>query len=319
MHAIKKSVVRLGLGASTAVIGLAELLIHLQPRDRPTVLARALGRLHRGWLKRSTLAGMRAVLADRDWSAAQYEAAWRDYLWHVGLSTIEPVHLPRLSFDELRRQTVVEGEQHLEAALEAGRGAMLFISHVGSFTLIPTYLARRGYDVTVVTNEMRAPYLDKQFDLFFERAGVTRVRRGELVPQAAARTFGRNALLVTYVDVSIGNRHSTWIPFGPAEFRAPRGPAVLAVRHRVPVLFAGTHRLGEQRHRIDFRPPLEHARTGPASVDRWVLMRRTSELLLDEIRAHPEQWWGWAFPVIRPRHDLAAGGDKTLPCPAPTR
>jgi len=70
----------------------------------------------------------------------------------------------------------------------------------------------------------------------------------------------------------------------------PAGPAILAVRRRVPVLAGFIHRESDERHRIVIYPPLDVQRTGDLDRDVQVNTERFNQVIEQEIRRHPDQW-----------------------------
>jgi len=184
---------------------------------------------------------------------------------------------------------VCHGRDRLDAALAAGRGAVVALPHLGNWDLAGAWLARQGYGITVVTEPVEPPEL---FDWFV----ATRTRLGMRVialgPSAASEVLhdlhaGRVVALVCDRDIT-----GDGVPvefFGEAT-TLPGGPAVLALRSGAALLPIGTYFDGDHGHRGEILEALPTGRQARMRDD----VTRVTQLLADRletlIRAAPEQW-----------------------------
>jgi lauroyl/myristoyl acyltransferase len=241
---------------------------------------------------------MRLIMADQDWTRQREKRFWRDHLRHVGFNVLEPGQLWSKPPAEIRRLLAFEGEEHLARALDQGSGVILFINHAGSSSCVPL-LARFDYDITVAGDAMLVPHLERKLQFIFNAIGAKRVLLGDRVPQRAAEVFRRNGIFAAYTDLSTTPRHTEWAPFGPAEIRVPLGPAVLALRHKAPVLYANSIRISEHEYRLQISPPLVRPEEGELSTRAHALVDQANRHLLQAVRAHPEQWWALDYVRVR--------------------
>ena len=183
------------------------------------------------------------------------------------------------------------GLDHLKSQLDRG-GAVILIGHLGNWDAAGAWAGAEGWRVHTVAETLRPK---RMFDFFVEHRarlglviypaekGVTSkliaaVENGAMVPILGDRDLKGTGVVVDF--------------FGePATF--PRGPAAIAMRTRVPLIFAGIRgrRMEDGRWGwgIDINPPMElPAEDAPNAVDD---LTRTAIGQLEEfIRKYPAEW-----------------------------
>lgn len=183
------------------------------------------------------------------------------------------------------------GFEHLKDRLAQG-GAIVLIGHLGNWDAAGAWAGAIGWRVHTVAETLRPK---RMFDFFVEhrarlglviypaQAGVTARLREAVEAGALVPILGDRDLKGTGVEIDF---------FGePATF--PRGAAAIAMRTRVPLMFAGIRgrRMDDGRWGwgIDINPPIDLPEADdPDGVDE--LTRVAIGQLEDYIRAHPAEW-----------------------------
>jgi KDO2-lipid IV(A) lauroyltransferase len=209
---------------------------------------------------------------------------------HLGRVAGESAVVPGLG-----REGVLEmfesasGWEHLERALQPGRGVVLVTGHVGNWELAGAYVAARGVPVDVIVRRMGNPLFDAFLNDTRLRLGMTVVYDHEAVrrmPRAlnAGRAVG---ILADQGGKGIAAIH---VPFFGRPARTPHGPAVFALRSGVPLVFVAAVREASGRYRMSLEP-VTVERTGERERDIRAVVRRYTEALERWIRAYPEQYF----------------------------
>ena len=267
-----------------------------------------------GWLtrrgrKREILARWRLLTDEAAASGPAEKSFWRAHLAHVGRTVLEPFYFFRMTEPEGMARVSLTGEEHLRGALAKGRGAVLFLNHLGNpgALLVAMYLG--GFDLTVAGNAMDITIAGETVPLkrleglvrrMFARARVQRALLGDRLPQQLSETLARNGLFGMFIDFPVVGKHNELLPFGGSRLNVNLGPAILALRHRAVALGVTCLRMDGGRHQVIIHPPLESpldaGRAGAAQ-----LMESALAQMLPELRRHPEQWWSWDWARIEPR------------------
>jgi KDO2-lipid IV(A) lauroyltransferase len=214
----------------------------------------------------------------------------------------ETFFFPALRRENFRRFIAVEGQEHLDAALAAGRGAIVFSSHYGSMCLCMIALAHLGYRVNVLArsldpdtnplNEIVRRYgegkvaaleriMERPFILTGASGAMDRVRKalaaGELlyillsVPPELAKHRERVQFL----------GHPAELPAG-AEYIASQTGAAL-------VPFTMRRTSNPLRHTLTIGARVPGPEAGAGTLQRCV------DVVEREIRVDPSQFFMWEF------------------------
>lgn len=286
---------------STAIEAALLLGVSHLPENWCYALAPHLGSALRAGVRGQTLANLQLFLGESSRTAVQWDALWALHKRHIGITTIESLKLGTTSKERIRAQVSVEGEEHLAGALKAGRGAMLFISHLGNIGAVAAALGTRGYDISITGNAMPRPYIEKRVSQIHQYLGAHRLLIGEQLPFKAARVFRRNGVFASFIDYTVVEQLNHWLPFGSAELNTNIGPALIAQRSGVPILYVSCRPLPKVGHCLSIHPPFEYNLTGERTTDAIAVTQVAISRLAQEILERPEQWWPWDWAELRPR------------------
>jgi lauroyl/myristoyl acyltransferase len=101
-----------------------------------------------------------------------------------------------------------------------------------------------------------------------------------------------------FIDYPVVRKHNRLLPFGGATLKVNLGPALLALRHEVPVLCVDCIRTGDNRHRVVVHPRLPRPEAEDREAAAAEMTRHALCLLARGVRAHPDQWWPWDWAEI---------------------
>lgn len=189
----------------------------------------------------------------------------------------------------LHSRCVVEGMEHLQPALAAGRGAILLSSHMGNSALVALRLAHEGWPVSVVYRQARMmseEFLEHGLPLY----GIEGIRANAGI-HAYARMLDalrRGRILFMMMDQGTrAARDSIVQRFLGKDMPVAAGPAQLARHARSPLLpqFAVA---SDPIWKFTIGPPVQHAPGSTLEADVEQLVRMTERHILK----YP-QLWSW--------------------------
>jgi phosphatidylinositol dimannoside acyltransferase len=280
-------VVDLVTPAYKAAAGLARLV----PHHVASVGARGLGRaaVHLAGERRAQVErNLRRVDPSLDTAALRRKV--RETFESYARYYEESFRLPGTSAADLDAGLTLEGYAHLEAALGAGKGAIMAMPHLGGWEWSGFWLTQvREVPVTVVVERLDPPEL---FDWFVELRrsfGFEVVALGPDAGTATARALKANHTLALLCDRDIAGTGPTVEFFGEAT-TLPGGPATLALRTGAPILPAAIYFDGPSSRHAVVLPPLDTGRRGKLREDVQRVTQDLAHALEELIRRAPEQW-----------------------------
>ncbi|MEA3402013.1 MAG: lysophospholipid acyltransferase family protein [Armatimonadota bacterium] len=247
-----------------------------------------------GWLiyhglgarRRLALENLRRVLGDRLTERERRRVALAS-VRNMAKTMLELLKLPAMSEQELAAFASVRGEEHLERAVERGKGVVVVTPHFGNWEILAARLAQMGYGVSVVARDANDPVTARVINRCRESASERVLERDQV--REMLHTLREGELLGILPDQH-GGEGGIWIGFMGHPASTVTGPASLAAHTGAAIVAAFARRTEDEHIDIYVLPPLHLPDTGDRQGD----VRRTTQMINDvfgeEIRAHPEQW-----------------------------
>lgn len=282
--------------------------------------------------KRKRLARNLELVLGNEISPAAAQQVARDWF---RLTSCEVVDLKRLRGEAwpLRRLVEIRGREHLEAALAAGKGAILCTGHFGSFLAGFSVLHASGFPVTTI-GRWHYKYtvgLSSAERWFWERFHARPVRRHQQRPNIepwpgrlevaarAASALRANEVVTISIDAApIGSdrARTVEVPFLGRQAGLLPGAVALAQATGAPVLMGFFYRTADYRHQTwEISAPM------PVDGDTATALGRCAAELSAAIRRSPGHWGSWYstgsladLGLIQPQgHGESTAGPALIP------
>ena len=165
---------------------------------------------------------------------------------------------PRLNKNRIERLAYFKGIEHLDKALEKGKGVLIGVSHYGSWKMIIPALAYKGYKVHQVGLDPRYFIDDKrpahhnvimQMEYKSEQSlPANFIYIGKFL-RPVYRALGENEVVINSLDGFMGSK-KTEVPFLNSKLSLSVGPIMIAFKSGAPLIPAFAVRQKDNRHRI---------------------------------------------------------------------
>ena len=210
-------------------------------------------------------------------SLASYARYWR-----------EAFRLPTMDLhavgEELAKTIV--GEEYIDAALAAGRGAVLALPHSGNWDMAGVWLAQTYGKFTTVAERLKPESLYRRFIGYRESLGfeVIPLSGGEQPPfQLLSERLRDNKLVCLMAERDL-TRSGVQVDFFGEPTRMPAGSAKLAIRTGAALL--PVHSWYEpDKTRVQIYPPLDCT-----SGDVGVITQALADVFAGNIAEYPADW-----------------------------
>jgi KDO2-lipid IV(A) lauroyltransferase len=248
------------------------------------------------------LQGLEGVLGDQ-MSPAERIRVTRDFF---RISSCEAVDARRLSGKGTALTQLVEirGLEHIEAALAAGKGAILCGAHFGSYVTCSSLIGAQGLPITLIgrtptkLNKNRTLIERIIFHSFFLRPLQGHWQRPNIQPRGqldsaimAAKILRHNELIGVLIDppVLVADRpRAVPVNFLNGQALLLPGVAEIAQLTGAPVLMTFMRRSKDWRHQVlEISPPIS------MDGDALTAFGRCLAVVEAAIRQNPEHWHYW--------------------------
>jgi KDO2-lipid IV(A) lauroyltransferase len=205
----------------------------------------------------------------------------KNYYDVIRVTTMSPV--------DLERSINVHGIEHLEEALDRGKGVILVSGHIGNFSIVAQLAAARDYEVSVVAEDVEPPKLYDYVNRLRGHFGLKMLKLGSSEVRTIYRLLRNNEILLLAIDRDVNN-DGILVEFFGQPALMPHGAVALALRTGATVLTGYTVRLPDNTSVVMVEPPVELEHTGDRDEDVRVNMQRIAEILERYIIEAPDQW-----------------------------
>jgi KDO2-lipid IV(A) lauroyltransferase len=187
------------------------------------------------------------------------------------------------------RYVEVDGYEHIEAGLAAGKGTIFALPHLGGWEWAGAWIAGLGVDLLAVVEPVQPPELFEWFVDQRNAFGLDIVPLGPDVSAKVSQALRDNRVVCLLCDRDLTG-DGIEVEFFGERTTLPGGPATLALRTGAALLPVAAY-FGEGRaHRARVLPPVPVERQGKVRED----VTRITQALAYEferlIREAPEQW-----------------------------
>jgi phosphatidylinositol dimannoside acyltransferase len=203
---------------------------------------------------------------------------------------IESMRLPGLPARTIAANHRLTGFSNVTDALEAGRGVILALPHLGGWEWAGRWLGDVGYRVTVVVERLEPAELFEWFVDLREQLGMTVVPLGPDVAPAVLRALRANEIVCLLCDRDLQGG-GIEVEFFGERTTLPGGPAMLGLRSGAPIVPVGVYFTRQVNgHHSVVRPALSMERHGSLREDVGRITQALAGELEYLIRRAPDQW-----------------------------
>jgi len=239
---------------------------------------------------RATVAANQARVLGAEPSDARVDHATREAFELYARFWFDAFRIRTMPEKEFNERIVVVGVENIDRALEAGKGCVCALPHMGNWDAAGHWFGANGYRIAAVAEELRPPRL---YDLFLrhrEELGMRIVgltKEGH-VGQQLKQLLSENWMVALVADRDLTGRGTEVEMFG-APRRVPAGPALLSLSSGAPLVVCPVY-TRDDGWEVRIEEPLEIERTGVIRKDVAALSRLMAERFERAIAAKPTDW-----------------------------
>ncbi len=286
------------------LIRLLSILFQILPHSSVLRLGSALGAVcYRvlGGRREITLVNLRRSLGSQYHEDHLQEIALESFR-ELGKTFAEFLCFPKWVRHGLHRYVTVRGASHVQQAMSAGKGAIVFIGHIGNWELQALVYGQLLSHPSAIAFPLKNQRLN---DWVNECRGLTGL---EVIPkyQAARQVFRhlRANHAVGFIADQNAGREGVFVDLFGTLASSSRGPVTFALKTGAPILISLDERRPDGHHVLSISEPFYPESTGNLESDVLTNTQFLMKSLESAIRRNPGQWM-WMHDRWKSRPDKA--------------
>ena len=192
----------------------------------------------------------------------------------------------------LRELISIDGLDHLDNALNQGKGVVALSAHMGNFALIGPRLILEGYPFSLIARDPKDKILAKTLLDYRNTLNIDSIpdkpRRACVAKSLAS--LKKNGILFLQIDQNASSQ-DLWVDFFGWLVPTFRGPVVFSFRTGAPILPMFIIRDASNHHKLIIKPPFKLINTENKEDDIHQNIARLTKLIEAYIKQYPTQWW----------------------------
>jgi KDO2-lipid IV(A) lauroyltransferase len=185
----------------------------------------------------------------------------------------------------------VEGLEHFDAALQAGRGAVLFTGHFGNWELFGAAAVAHGYSIHFLVGEQSNRRVDDLMNDLRRAQGIGIISR-HVALKKVLRALKDNQMVALLADQNV-RKGGVFVDFLGRPASTARGPAMFAIRNGAPLVCGFIYRERGGGHVATLEAPLYADPSLEGEAQLVDLTQRFTDRLAEWVRRHPDEYF-WA-------------------------
>jgi len=205
---------------------------------------------------------------------------------------------PRLNKKKIEKLAYLRGIENLDNALKKGNGALIGLSHFGSWKIIIPALAYKGYKVNQVGLDPRY-FIGKKQPAHHNAIMEIEYKCEQSLPanfiyigkflRPVFKTLGNNEVVIVSFDGFMGSK-KTEVPFLNSRLSLSQGPIIIALKSGAPLLPAFAVRQKNNQHSITIHEeiPLHNHENDQQAIEAGI--KSYAKLLEHYVNEYPSHY-----------------------------
>ena len=239
--------------------------------------------------RRITVQNLLLALGDTTAPAACRRLArsvFRTLGWHL----VDFSRLRSLTRERFTRMCTVEGLARVHALLQRDKGLLILSAHFGSWELSPAVALCLDTPLHVIARPPDLAAFRRVVEDQRRRCGFHTIARADALA-ASVQALRRGEAVAVLMDQSSLRREAVEVEFVGVKTFTSKGPALMALRTRCPVISAFLVREAPGRHRLMFGEEIPVKATGDLRRDIEETTRTFNQVIESMIRRYPDHWF----------------------------
>jgi KDO2-lipid IV(A) lauroyltransferase len=205
-----------------------------------------------------------------------------------GINGMEMVWYSMRGLEAVKKVVEVEGIEHVEKAMERGKGVLALTAHISNFELMLMATAALGYKLSVIVKRIKNEPINELVTKLRTHEGLTFLATSQAY-RDCLKALRRNEVVGMIIDQNMTRGAGIFVNFFGKPACTSPGLAFMAAQSKAPVVPVFIYRKPEGGFRLKVHPMIEPPENRTPEAIQTATQIYTN-VIEDAIRVAPEQW-----------------------------
>lgn len=191
---------------------------------------------------------------------------------------------------EFLKYFTIEGEEHLKAAYERGKGVLCLVPHTCGWEFSAIMPPILGYETSAVSSKIKNPALNKFMIDLRETRGMKNFSRQDHCYDRLVGALNNGDCMIIMIDQDSMNIRGEFLDFFGHKAYTPLGCARLAMDSGAAIVPMFTIRQGDGKYLFKILPEIPFETTGDKQYDIVHNTQLHNNAIESIVREYPDQW-----------------------------
>jgi KDO2-lipid IV(A) lauroyltransferase len=239
-------------------------------------------------------------------SIAKQKKLARASFKHFGRVFAEIIKTRSMKKEKIRSFISVEGIEHLENALQKGKGALIFSAHLGNWEMATALVSQIG-KVNVIARPLDNKQLEDELLQIRKKFGANVIYK-----QQAARPILRvlkdNEMVAILIDQNTVRNQGVFVDFFGKSASTTPSLAAFFLKTGAPLIPVFCYPIQSGKYQLKILPPLKTIVTGDEEQDVLKITQLCTKIIQNQIQENPKVWlWFHDRWKTRPEEEERSG------------
>lgn len=214
----------------------------------------------------------------------------RGSFMHFGQVLMDLIKFSTLSPKKREALVTVSGEEHLEKALDNGRGALIVTAHYGNWEAGILALARFG-KVDVIARALDNEFIEAKLRDLRASMGARVIYKNQAARETL-RSLKENRIIAILIDQNVLRDQAIFVDFFGKPAATTPALATFHLRTETSIIPGFCYPTPSRTYHLQLYKPVQATLSGDREIDVTTITQACTQAIEDQIRQNP-QYWLW--------------------------
>lgn len=227
---------------------------------------------------------------DKQISPAEKKKLARSSFNHFGRVFADIIKTRSMKKERIQKFMSVEGTEHLDRALQRGKGALIFSAHFGNWEMATALVSQVG-KVNVVARPLDNRLIEKELLRIRTKMGAHVIYKQQAA-RPILRSLRDNEMVAILIDQNTVRNLAVFVDFFGKSAATTPSLASFSLKTGAPLIAVFCYPIQAGKYRLKIHPPVETMVSGDEEQDVLKITQLCTKMIQNQIQEHP-QFWLW--------------------------